>query len=397
MALLPAALPLPAAPPARSAAGSARGASPARAPSPSPYTPPAPAAGSALSPGAGDTPPTDRSRLILTIQRQTETLDKLHASLREHKDRVHALQRQLSDADVQLSRSATLRKENDTLRRENAELRQLCADYAKQQSAAASTSADQASRESELAASNATLERDLGAARASVAEGAQREQALHRQLADKDARIALLVEQLTNHGPPDVDVKLQLEQMRERHEQLLQQVMQQSEQGRALADHADGLKQRLEEAIEDLKSRDEVIMALEMENRAFKKNLSSLIATLNKRGQPPGAVPAGALDPPPLQSTQLLRGDPHADLQHTYDRLFEAASADAGGGQAPRSGGPQQSRGASLGAPRGVSPSRSRSRSAQAVPSGAPSAQQLHAERLRRLDQYQRLRRPRHL
>eukprot|EP01063_Lacrimia_lanifica_P014292 TRINITY_DN20917_c0_g1_i1.p1 TRINITY_DN20917_c0_g1~~TRINITY_DN20917_c0_g1_i1.p1 ORF type:complete len:254 (+),score=122.06 TRINITY_DN20917_c0_g1_i1:69-830(+) len=231
-----------------------------------------------MSAGEGEVVPvpagaaSDRTRLILTIQKQTDTLDKLHAALKQYKDKVLELTGVNTVLMEENSKLQGVQVENAAFRAELETLQgKMDAFQRKQEGLGA--------RESEQLAQLADAHRvEVASLRDHSSALAEENRSLREMLKDKDARITLLVAK--RNGQQEAhssEIKQQLHQMRDAMSSLQMQLQGRAEQCRTLAAHTEQLKHSLESANEDLSARDATIAALETENRAIKKNLTQLI------------------------------------------------------------------------------------------------------------------------
>ncbi|KAJ9455261.1 hypothetical protein DIPPA_09565 [Diplonema papillatum] len=219
-----------------------------------------------------DAPGGDRTRLILTVQRQTETLDRLHASLKETKEKYGQLQQVNAVLVEENQKLSGLQAENADFRRELGHLQGMVLAFQKKQATI---------HERESVTLDAQTEGHRAEVRAyheQIKNLTQEVTTLRATLQEKDTRVHVLVEQLTKSGSPaDMDVKLEIEKMRLNMVELQKEVKHRVEQCKAVASQAETYKISLEAAQEDLANKDEVLLALEKENHAYKRNMSQLI------------------------------------------------------------------------------------------------------------------------
>ena len=269
-------------------------------------------------------PPCDRTRLILTIQRQTETLDKLHAALKVEKEKASSLMQANASLEIENKKLATLQVENAEFRRELTHLQGLVLEFQRRQDEYASHEVLALEQQAIVHNSEAKTHRDH------IDNLTRDVLSLRSLVEEKDSRIAILVDKLSVEGN-DVDIKLQIEQMRGKMSELQKELKLRAEQCRALttqvclrfspppppplcshplpAKQSDHLRLSLDTAQEDVAQRDDMIQGLERENRAYKKNISQLIQ--QKHGRSPSVaptVPGTGRAPPPPEAGVVWKG-----------------------------------------------------------------------------------------
>eukprot|EP01064_Diplonema_japonicum_P014851 TRINITY_DN22539_c0_g1_i1.p1 TRINITY_DN22539_c0_g1~~TRINITY_DN22539_c0_g1_i1.p1 ORF type:complete len:299 (+),score=54.82 TRINITY_DN22539_c0_g1_i1:442-1338(+) len=253
--------------------------------------------------------PTDRTRLILTIQRQTETLDKLHLSLRECKEKLARSQQAAKALEEENGRLSGLQVENAEFRRELGHLQGMALEFQKKQQELISREA-KSLEEQQLA-----HQVESRAHQEHIANLTSETASLRHALQEKDERIAILVDKITIEGSSDIDLKLQAEQTRDKMDELQMELKTRVEQFRGLQTQLETFRLNLESANEEIAQKDVMVQALEKENRAFKNNINQLIQ--QQHG-------------PRLGSRAASRGPSHhpPDVHKIYDPLFAEAAAD---------------------------------------------------------------------
>eukprot|EP01061_Rhynchopus_euleeides_P019987 TRINITY_DN32730_c0_g1_i1.p1 TRINITY_DN32730_c0_g1~~TRINITY_DN32730_c0_g1_i1.p1 ORF type:complete len:316 (+),score=81.04 TRINITY_DN32730_c0_g1_i1:40-948(+) len=256
-----------------------------------------------------DDGPADRTRLILTIQRQTETLDRLHAALREEKEKNARLTTSITGLEAENTKLSVLRVENAEFRRELAHLQGLVSDFQRRQEEVYTRETLSLEKQRDVHHS------EMRALREQVAALSSDTTMLRTALEEKDARIAVLVDKLSSEGS-EVEMKLQIEQMRDKMSELQKELKMRAEQSRALTTQSDHLKVSLEGANEEINQKDSIIHSLDRENKAYKKNLSQLIQQKHGHRAP---VNGGA----PMHAASV-RSAVEPDV--VYEPLFDEAT-----------------------------------------------------------------------
>ena len=141
-----------------------------------------------------DESPADRTRLILTIQRQTETLDRLHAAIKEEKNTNQHLAQKIATLEVDNSKLSALKVENAEFRRELGHLQGLIADFQHRQEEVFTREALSLGKQNEM------HQTEMRSLHDQISKSSHEAQLLRTTNAEKDARIAVLVDKLSSEG-----------------------------------------------------------------------------------------------------------------------------------------------------------------------------------------------------
>ena len=268
----------------------------------------------------------DRARLILTIQRQTETLDKLHSALRDNKERLTAAETSNKHLENENRGLLELRLENADFRRELGMLQSMVEDFQRRQEELKTREQLSLDQQAEIHVTESKIKDSQ------LFKLSEEVTLLRRSVSEKDNRISLLVEKMTMVNPPDVEIKLEIEDMHQKMIELQQELKMRAEQVRAVTAQSDHLKSSLVNANEELQLKTETIQALERENKALQKNVSQLIRQVHVNKSTGGggggggashltpilneatAVLSTPLPQPPLSPSRITNGNLYSTM-----------------------------------------------------------------------------------
>lgn len=218
-------------------------------------------------------------RLRSSLQRQTETIDSLHAAAQKYKTRLTALEQQATVKQAEIDSLKVLSAENAQLREQllaaNARNRQL------ELAAGISGGGGGAELQAQLSVKvqaytrhNNFLQGEVALRDAKLAALQERLDVLAEEVHAKDRRVTILVEKLRQHSIDPNSAVSRVSVPEHVFNELKEKV---ATQGTTM----ELLREKLDESQEEAVRRDELVSALQRENRALKQSVSRLIAQIN--------------------------------------------------------------------------------------------------------------------